>query len=227
MRRSLSEQAYVVLARTRCGITQHAVTFVLVSTGFLCVQCRTDHCQDEPARHNNGLLVPCGDDSFCCGAEAEIGACDCDSGRGTFNVGVGSLQTILGVTGTVYTQTPSITVSSLSSGVTSILAGVSSSWTSSLSMATSTTSFLRSPTDKSLPTSSTSTFLPRVTSSPFSTTDSPTFSGIPWLQPSGSSSSSPRPSFAAAPSDGTGPVALPSYSSKELERPLTLRSLTS
>lgn len=64
-----------------------------------------DEWLDDPVSQNNGSLVYCGGNSWCCGPAAADGTCDCQSGKGTFTVPDGQAQTIISYSGLESTST--------------------------------------------------------------------------------------------------------------------------
>lgn len=69
---------------------------------------------DDPVNDNDGSVISCGNQNWCCQPGAAAGACNCASGDGTFSLQDGSAQTIIGIQGLENTGTDVIPISSAS-----------------------------------------------------------------------------------------------------------------
>jgi len=80
-----------------------------------------DFCTNDPVNNNDGLLIACGNNKFCCAPDFNQGLCNCNSDKGTFSVSSGVAQTIIGVAG-LPTVVPSFTPASSNTPTTSSVA---------------------------------------------------------------------------------------------------------
>ena len=69
---------------------------------------------DDPVNDNDGSVISCGSQHWCCQPGAAAGTCNCASGDGTFSLQEGSAQTIIGIEGLESTSTDAIPISSAS-----------------------------------------------------------------------------------------------------------------
>ena len=67
---------------------------------------------EDPVNDNDGSVIPCGNNKFCCAPDTDRGLCDCNTGDGVFSIEDGTAQTIIGVSGLQYTATATVEPSS-------------------------------------------------------------------------------------------------------------------
>ena len=104
--------------------------------------------QDNPVNDNDGSLIACGNQRWCCKPDADVGDCDCESGDGTFLVDEGLAQKTIGVDNSI--QQTSIESTSVWSSQSQYLGPT----TTSVLLITSHTTLLVSPTSTEAPASS-------------------------------------------------------------------------
>lgn len=63
---------------------------------------------DNPVTENDGDLRSCGNMRWCCEPDVTRGTCDCETGKGTFEVRDGKAQSIVGMTGLQRTATDAV-----------------------------------------------------------------------------------------------------------------------
>lgn len=117
---------------------------------------------DDPVSANDGTVISCGNQNWCCQPNAAAGTCDCGTGDGTFSLQAGIAQTVIGVTGLAFTSTDAVPIGSASAS------------SSASSMSSHSASIITSPpTITATPSSSTAAL-----ASSASSTDSATPTGI-------------------------------------------------
>ena len=67
---------------------------------------------DDPVSDNDGSVISCGNQNWCCQPGVAAGTCNCASGDGTFFLQDGTAQTIIGIEGLENTSTDVIPISS-------------------------------------------------------------------------------------------------------------------
>ncbi|KAK4209728.1 hypothetical protein QBC37DRAFT_294037 [Rhypophila decipiens] len=71
-------------------------------------------CLTNDEDEDSAKIIPCGDDTFCCGYEYSRDLCDCGTGNGTFSLAPGIAQTVIGVGGPTPKGTPTLSAISVS-----------------------------------------------------------------------------------------------------------------
>ena len=130
---------------------------------------------DDPVNDNDGSVISCGNQNWCCQPGAAAGTCNCASGDGTFSLQDGLAQTIIGIQGLGNTNTDVIPISSASTPPTTA---------SSSAMTTSSTPSQSGATEAEPTTSSSLGYGTSLSASAASKTSSPSSSSS---SPSGQS----------------------------------------
>ncbi|KAL2052395.1 hypothetical protein ABVK25_007267 [Lepraria finkii] len=166
------QNGWTCLDNGLCIVTDPTTDFVNLSVGSSARGACTNpqwnstacgsFCLNDPVNANDGTVISCGNQNWCCQPNAAAGTCDCGTGDGTFSLQAGIAQTVIGVTGLAFTSTDAVPIGSAS-------ASSSASSTSSQSASI----IISPPTITGTPSSSTAAL-----ASSASSTDSVTPTGI-------------------------------------------------
>ena len=129
---------------------------------------------DDPVNANDGTVISCGNQNWCCQPNAAAETCDCGTGDGTFSLQAGIAQTIIGVTGLAFTSTDAVPISSASTSSSASAAAATTTSSPSSSTSSRSASIITSPTTITAALSSSTAAL----ASSASSTDSATPTGI-------------------------------------------------
>ena len=129
---------------------------------------------DDPVNANDGTVISCGNQNWCCQPNAAAGTCDCGTGDGTFSLQAGIAQTVIGVTGLAFTSTDAVPISSASASSSASSAAAKTTSSPSSSTSSRSASIITSPTTITAALSSSTAAL----ASSASSTDSATPTGI-------------------------------------------------